>query len=193
MVCPLEITTLSVMKHFMILIVLLIIPFTINAQESDTKVGVIMVGLVINNNEFATSLQTRCFELYKCQNQMHLQELAVNNNLNIPKPTSDYAFEQIVGDYFISQTFNSKIDDEILLSKEQSDIIKSLLSLSQINIKSNVSTAPDFVFILDDRNNSVVMQNICDTNLLYKALTTNKRRYIKRILRDLTNEEKKYY
>ena len=124
---------------------------------------------------------------------MHLQELAVNNNLNIPKPTSDYAFEQIVGDYFISQTFNSKIDDEILLSKEQSDIIKSLLSLSQINIKSNVSTAPDFVFILDDRNNSVVMQNICDTNLLYKALTTNKRRYIKRILRDLTNEEKKYY
>ena len=68
MVCPLEITTLSVMKHFMILIVLLIIPFTINAQESDTKVGVIMVGLVINNNEFATSLQTRCFEIYKYQN-----------------------------------------------------------------------------------------------------------------------------
>ena len=118
---------------------------------------------------------------------MYLQEIAVNNNLDI---TFDCNFETIICNYFISQSFNSKINDEILLSKEQSDIIRSLLRLSQINIEPSwiTSNAPRFVFILDDRNNPVVIQNICDTDLLYKALTTNNRRHAKRILRDLTND-----
>ena len=48
------------------------------------------------------------------------------------------------------------------------------------------------VFILDDRNNPVVMRDICDTELLYKSLTTNNRRHVKRILRDLTYEGEKH-
>lgn len=191
MVYPLEITTLSAMKKIIIFIALLIMPFTINAQDSDTKPGVIRIGLAIDNNEFATSLQTRCFEIYKYQNQMYLQEIAVNNNLDI---TFDCNFETIICNYFISQSFNSKINDEILLSKEQSDIIKSLLRLSQTYIESGwiTSNAPDYVFILDDRNNPVVMRDICDTELLYKSLTTNNRRHVKRILRDLTYEGEKH-
>lgn len=176
----------------MILIALLIMPFTIKAQNSCTKEGVTRIGLVINNNEFSTSLKTICFELYEYQNQLYLQEMVVNNNINIPKPTSDCDFETIIRDFFVSQSFNSKFSDEILLSKEQSEIIKSLLRLSQIDIHLNISTASEYVLILDDQNNSVVMQNICNTDLLYNALITNDRRSIKRILRDLTNEEKKY-
>ena len=174
------------MRNFMIFIALLIMSFTINAKDLDTKTEVVKIGLVINNNEFSNSLQTRCFEIYKYQNQMYLQEMAVNNNLDIPKPDCD--FETIVCDYFISQIFNSNINSEIKLSNEQIEIIKSLLTLSQKNIEPNVSTAPNFVFILDDRNIPVVIQNICDTDLLYKALTTNNRRHAKRILRDLTND-----
>ena len=175
------------MRNFMIFIALLIMSFTINAKDLDTKTEVVKIGLVINNNEFATRLQTRCFEIYKYQNQMYLQEMAVNNNLDI---TFDCNFGTIVCNYFISQSFNSKINDEILLSKEQSDIIKSLLRLSQTYIESGwiTSNAPDYVFILDDRNNPVVMRDICDTELLYKSLTTNNRRHVKRILRDLTND-----
>ena len=176
------------MRNFMIFIALLIMSFTINAQDLDTKTEVVKIGLVIDNNEFSNSLQTRCFEIYKYQNQMYLQEMAVNNNLDIPKPDCD--FGTIICNYFISQSFNSKINDEILLSKEQSDIIRSLLRLSQINIEPSwiTSNAPDYVFILDDRNNPVVMRDICDTELLYKSLTTNNRRHVKRILRDLTND-----
>jgi hypothetical protein len=111
------------MRNFMIFIALLIMSFTINAKDLDTKTEVVKIGLVINNNEFATSLQTRCFEIYKYQNQMYLQEMAVNDNLDITK--FDCNFGTIVCDYFISQSFNSKINDEILLSKEQSDIIRS--------------------------------------------------------------------
>ena len=119
------------MRNFMIFIALLIMSFTINAKDLDTKTEVVKIGLVINNNEFATRLQTRCFEIYKYQNQMYLQEMAVNNNLDIPKPDCD--FETIVCDYFISQIFNSNINSEIKLSNEQIEIIKSLLRLSQKN------------------------------------------------------------
>ena len=180
------------MKSYMIFIALLIMPLAINAQDLDTKVKYASVGLVINNNEFATSLQTRYFELYEYQNQLYLQEMVVNNNINIPEPTSDCDFETIVRDYFISQSSNGKINDEIQLSKEQSDIIKSISRLSQINIQPNISTASEYIYLSDDQNNSVIMQNVCDTYLLYKALTTNNRRYVKRILRDLTSEVEKY-
>ena len=86
----------------MIFIALLIMPFTINAKDLDTKTEVVKIGLVINNNEFATNLQTCYFEIYKDQNQMYLQEMAVNDNLDITK--FDCNLGTIVCDYFISQS-----------------------------------------------------------------------------------------
>ena len=177
------------MKRLLIYIALFL-PFTIGAQELEAKPEITKIGLVINDNEFATSLEAKCFELFRRQDQLCLQEISMSKNLDISRFAFDSDNKAIVRDYFISEEGNVKINDEILLSKEQSDIIRSLLRLSQINIEPSwiTSNAPRFVFILDDGNNPVVMRDICDTELLYKALTTNNRRHVKRILRYLTND-----
>ena len=180
-----------IMKRLLIYIALFL-PFTIGAQELEAKPEITKIGLVINDNEFATSLEAKCFELFRRQDQLYLQEISMSKNLDISRFAFDGDNKAMVRDYFISEEGNVKINDEILLSKEQSQIIESLLRLSRMNLQPSVSTAPELVFISDDKDNSAVLINTCESNMLYKALTTSNRRAVKKVLKDLLNEESKY-
>lgn len=108
-----------IMKRLLIYIALFL-PFTIGAQELEAKPEITKIGLVINDNEFATSLEAKCFELFRRQDQLCLQEISMNKNLDISRFAFDGDNKAIVRDYFISEEGNVKINDEIMLSKEQS-------------------------------------------------------------------------
>lgn len=174
------------MKHCIFLIALLIMPLITNAQQHDSEVVAVRLGLIINSNEFSTDLEAKYLELYDRHGQMYLQEISVSPKLSIQQ---DKNMKEAVQDYFNSEAVDGavRINDEIELTEEQSCIVESLIALSKKNIPLYVSNAPEFVFVCDGTDHSAVMENICDTASLYKALTTNNRRTVRRTLRDLND------